>query len=198
MRLSAFSTGLALFLALTTPALAQPQTVPVDSAGSTLAYHGSHPLHGWTGTSSAVRGTLGLDLADPAQSTVEIHAPVASFDSGNGNRDSNMLDVVEADQYPDVRFTSDSIEVTAWEETSDGYQGAWQVAGTLDFHGQEHAVTLPVEVNVQGDAFEATSTFEISLERFDVDRPRLLLMSVRDALELEGTIRATLPEPSLP
>ena len=126
--------------------------------------------------------------------------PVASFDSGNGNRDSNMLDVVEADRYPDVRFTSERIEVTAWEETSEGYRGSWQVTGTLAFHGQEHAVTLPVEVRVVGDVFEANSTFEVSLERFDVRRPKLLLMSmsIRDAIELEGTSRATLPEASLP
>lgn len=193
-----FSGSLALLFALAVPTIAQPQTIPVDTAQSTLAYTGSHPLHSWTGTSNAVHGTLGLDLADPAQSTVEIRVPVESFDSGNGNRDSDMLDVVEVDRYPDVRFTSDRIEVTAWEETAEGYQGSWQVTGMLDFHGQEHPITLPVEVSVMGDTFEANSTFEVSLERFEVPRPRLLFMSIRDTIELEGTIRATLPEASLP
>lgn len=194
MRLHALSGSLALLVALAVPAVAQPQSIPVDTARSTLAYTGSHPLHSWTGTSHAVQGTLGLDLADPAQSTVEIRVPAESFDSGNGNRDSDMLDVVEVDRYPDVRFTSDRIEVTAWEETAEGYRGSWQVTGTLDFHGQEHPVTLPVEVRVQGDTFEANSIFEVSLERFEVPGPRLLLMSIRDTIELEGTIRATLPE----
>ncbi|MFO7312676.1 YceI family protein [Rhodothermus marinus] len=176
---------------------AQPITVAVDSTESILQYHGHHPLHGWTGTSRSVHGTLRLDLsdpADPARSVVTIRVPVASFDSGNSNRDANMLDAVEADRYPDVLFESTAISVQRWERTASGYEGSWTVGGNLTFHGQTHPVTIPVTVRIEGNCFEATGAFSIALSQFEVRRPKLLLWSIRDTIDLEGTIRATLPD----
>lgn len=194
MRLrSLFCCALGLLLGLPGLVGAQPVSVPVDTEQSTLAYTGHHRLHDWTGTSNAVDGTLELNLSDPSQSRVEIEAPVESFDSGNGNRDSNMLDVVEADQYPTVRFVSDSITIEAWNETEQGWQGTWQVQGQLTFHGQTHPTTIPVEVAVAGSAFEAQGSFEVSLEQYDVDRPKLLLMPIGKTIDLKATIHAALP-----
>ena len=173
---------------------AQPITVAVDSTESVLQYHGHHPLHGWTGTSRSVYGTLRLDLTDPPRSSVTIRVPVASFDSGNSNRDSNMLDAVEADRYPDVLFESTAISVQRWEHTSSGYEGSWTVGGNLTFHGETHPVLIPVTVRIEGNRLEATGAFSIALSQFKVRRPKLLLWSIRDTIDLEGTIRATLPD----
>ena len=176
---------------------AQPITVAVDSTESILQYHGHHPLHGWTGTSRSVHGTLRLDLsdpADPARSAVTIRVPVASFDSGNSNRDANMLDAVEADRYPDVLFESTAISVQRWERTASGYEGSWTVGGNLTFHGETHPVLIPVTVRIEGNRLEATGAFSIALSQFKVRRPKLLLWSIRDTIDLEGTIRATLPD----
>ncbi len=173
---------------------AQPITVAVDSTESVLQYHGHHPLHGWTGTSRSVHGTLRLDLDDPSRSSVTIRVPVASFDSGNSNRDANMLDAVEADRYPEVVFESSAISVQRWERTASGYEGNWTVGGNLTFHGETHPVTIPVTVRIEGNRFEATGAFSIALSQFKVRRPKLLLWSIRDTIDLEGTIRATLPD----
>ncbi len=176
---------------------AQPITVAFDSTESILQYRGHHPLHGWTGTSRSVYGTLQLDLDDPARSAVTIRVPVASFDSGNSNRDSNMLDAVEADRYPDVLFESTTIAVQRWERTDSGYEGVWTVGGNLTFHGQTHPVTIPVTVRIEGNRFEATGAFSIALSQFNVRRPKLLLWSIRDTIDLKGTFRATLPDSAI-
>lgn len=194
MRRLAILLGLAGWLAGGAQLIAQPIIVAVDSTESVLQYHGHHPLHGWTGTSRLVYGTLQLDLDDPARSSITIRVPVASFDSGNSNRDSNMLDAVEADRYPDVRFESTAISVQRWERTEAGYEGVWTVGGNLTFHGQTHPVTIPVTVRIEGNRFEATGTFSIALSQFKVRRPKLLLWPIRDIIDLEGTIRATLPD----
>jgi polyisoprenoid-binding protein YceI len=183
---------LALAAAPTLRVQAQPPPVSIDRARSVLSYTGHHRLHDWTGTSRAVSGTLQINLQDPARSRIEVVVPVASFDSGNSNRDSNMLDTVEEERYADVRFVSSAVTVDRWERTADGYAGTWRVRGSLTFHGQTHEVEIPVTVRVAGRAFEAATRFSISLERFRVDRPRLMLMPISDTLDLEGTIRATL------
>jgi polyisoprenoid-binding protein YceI len=173
--------------------IAQPLTLPVDSTQSVLQYHGHHPLHGWTGVSRSVQGQLHLDLANPARSMVILRVPVSSFSSGNSNRDANMLDVVEVDRYPEVTFESSSISVTRWQQTATGYEGDWAVSGRLTFHGQTQAVTIPVSVRIDSRHFEATGRFAIALSQFGVRRPKLLLMAIRDRIDIEGTIQAILP-----
>ena len=121
-----------------------------------------------------------------------IKAPIASFDSGNDNRDSNMLDVVNELDYQHVTFTSESIEVTEWNATGDGYTGHWQVSGTLDFHGQRRPLTIPATVTISSGQFQAVAEFPVSLEEHKVKRPKLLLVPIKDNLQMEATIVATL------
>lgn len=186
--------GLLLLCAFCWTAAAQP--VPVDTDASTLAYTGRHPLHRFTGVSRSVRGTVDVDVQAPARSRVEIVVPVTSFDSGNSNRDSNMLGVVEAEVYPEVRFTAEAVAVERWEQTGTGYRGVWHVRGPLTFHGRTQSVEIPVRVTVEGRAFTAEAAFQLSLDAFGVERPRLLLMAIDNQLDLEGFIRATLPAPA--
>lgn len=177
-------------LLLTTPALAQ--TTTVNTEASTLSYSGSHPAHDWTGVSNQVTGEITFNADAPAESRVMIKAPIASFDSGNDNRDSNMLDVVNELDFQHVSFTSESIEVTAWTATEDGYTGQWQVEGTLDFHGQRRPLTIPVEVTISGAQFQAISEFPVSLKEHKVKRPKLLMVPIKDNIQMEAVIVATL------
>ncbi len=183
-----------LLLLFPVAAYAQNQAAPVDQANSTLSYTGRHPLHSWTGVSQSVQGTLMINQDDPSQSSVEIVIPVESFDSGNGNRDSNMLETVEASSYPDVRFTSESVTVERWDKTTEGYTGRWIVRGPLTFHGKTHTVEIPADVKIDESSFEAVVSFEVSLGQHDVKRPKLMLMAISDTISLEGVIHATLSE----
>ena len=181
-----------LTLALATTAAAQPRTAVVDPAASTLAYTGHHPTHDWTGTSRQVSGTVTLDPAAPERSRVVLAVPAASFDSGNGSRDAKMRRIVEAETYPEVRFTSTSVAVERWDRTASGYSGAWRVRGRLSFHGRTHAVEIPVQVRVAGRRVEATGAFAVSLDRFEVERPRLVVRIGR-TIDLAATIQAAFP-----
>jgi polyisoprenoid-binding protein YceI len=190
---------LALLLILTSVvAIAQPVQFTIDTQRSTLSYTGDHRMHGWTGVSNAVNGTLLIDLEQPASSRIEIVVPVESFDSGNSNRDSNMLDTVESDKYPDVQFVSEEIVVDQWDKTTDGYSGTWRVKGQLTFHGQTQPVEIPVIVKGGNGSFEATGEFNISLKAFGVRRPKLLLMPISDEILLAGEIYASSQEYSNP
>lgn len=169
---------------------AQPAERAVNTTESTLSYTGHHTLHSWTGVSSSVGGTLFVDPASPAESRIAIVVPVESFDSENSKRDSNMLDLVDADQFPEVRFTSDEIVVESWQETDTGYQGNWKVSGILSFHGLDYRIEIPAAVTINGSTFEAQSSFPVSLSQFEVHRPKLLLIRISDTIDLSGVIRA--------
>lgn len=172
--------------------LAQPGGRPVDTAASRLSYTGHHKLHDWTGTSEQVTGTLWIDTEAPQRSRVEISVPVESFDSGNSSRDSNMLDVVEAERYQAVRFQSEEIIVESWEKAPGGFRGTWRVRGRLTFHGKEQPVEIPMDVVVRGGRLSADGSFSIELDRFGVKRPKLLLMPIENAIDLTAHIEAHL------
>lgn len=70
--------------------------------------------------------------------------------------------------------------------------GTWRVRGSLTFNGRTHEVVVPVSVRVTGRAFAAEARFDVSLERFEVRRPRLLGIPIRDAIALDREVRATL------
>ncbi len=172
-------------LLLVGSALGQEAEWAVDRTRSQIVYRGSHPAHSWEGVSRDVRGSIRFDPARPNGMQVRIWAPVESFSSGNDNRDSNMLDVLEADRYPEVRFVSDSASVLFW----DGRRGRWRLAGQLDFHGRRRLLVVSVEMTFEDAAtLRATGAFRISLREFEVRRPRLLLVPIRDELDIRFEI----------
>jgi len=183
--------ALALVLAFcATPATAQPALV--DTEASMLEYRGRHPSHNWRGTSRRVTGEVVYDAANPAASRIMISAPIASFDSGNGTRDANMRKLLNEPENPNVTFTSETVKVTTSRTTDEGHAGTWQVSGTLDFNGQRRPLTIPVEVTVSGGQLRAVAAFPVSLTAHEVKRPKLLFVPMRDTLEMEAVIVATL------
>ena len=103
-----------------------------------------------------------------------------------------MMDVVNVDDYPDVRFVSDRVEVLSWAPAAGGYRGEWRVFGQLTFHGQTKPVALPVTVTLSGAAFEGRVAFPLSLASYGVRPPKLMGLPIEDAITLDGTLRATL------
>lgn len=174
----------------------QELTATVDSSESVLHYTGSAPLHSWTGTSEKVQGLLLLDVDDPGESRVSIRAPVASFRSGPDRRDRQMRKVTEAEQYPYVRFRSTEIRPSMWGRSSDGHAGRWMVTGDLTFHGQTKPVEAPVEVRITDEEVRAHTEFDVSLQRFGIDRPELLWVApIADTIHIEARIVGTTEAP---
>lgn len=164
--------------------LAQPVTAEVDTETSVISYTGSAVLHGFTGVSRRVTGTLMVDMAQPERSTVNLSVPVESFDSGNRRRDADMLDAVDVDEYPNVQFVSTQVTPAG--------EGVWKVRGDLTFHGKTRSIEVPVQVSTNGGTFEGTGQFEISLADYSVRRPKLLLVPIGDVIHLEFAIHAPL------
>lgn len=166
------------------PIVAQPVSTKIDAENSVISYTGSAVLHDFTGVSHRLSGPLVVDLAQPQNSRIEITVPVESFDSGNGNRDSNMLDAVNVDYYPDVHFVSTTI--------TPGAAGTWNVQGTLTFHGKSRPVQVPVRVANNGGTFEGQGEFDVALSDYEVKRPRLMMVPIDDVIHVAFTVRAPL------
>jgi polyisoprenoid-binding protein YceI len=101
---------------------------------------------------------------------------VSSFNSGLSNRDSHMIEVLEALTYPNIVFNSTSIVYN---------QNDLMVNGQLQFHG----VTKQISFNAKQSDKEGNIFFEgafpILLEDFKVKRPSLLFVKADNEIQIK-------------
>ncbi|MCX4586337.1 YceI family protein [Streptomyces sp. NBC_01481] len=135
-----------------------------------------------------VRGSFRLrggtvSLAEPLTgSRVDAVADAASFDTGNKNRDRQVLSkaLLDTADYPDITFTSTGAELDE--------AGAWALPGLLTAHGVRAPVTFTVaRAEADGDeiAVEATAT----VDRYAHGVTKLKGVAGR-RLRLTATVRA--------
>ena len=70
----------------------------------TLTYHGVFPLKKFDGVSKSAKGK---GRCEKGQCHFLVAVPVKTFDSGDSNRDSHMLEVTKAATYPMVAVEVD-------------------------------------------------------------------------------------------
>jgi polyisoprenoid-binding protein YceI len=91
------------------------------------------------GSFSGLTGTLTLDDANPAGSSVTASIPVATLTTGDANRDGHLKspDFFNADQFPALTFKSLTVDRVEG--------GQYTVSGELTIHGVTKTVTFDVE-----------------------------------------------------
>ncbi len=138
---------------------------------SKLTYNVSHPLHEVEATSKDVMSTIELDPANRSVRSVTVSVDVTTFDSGNSNRDSHAMEVIDALTYPEVRFVSTSVA-----QNGDSVK----VLGNLTFHGVTKEITIPAALKWSANRLDVHGDFVVSLTAFKIERPSLLMIPVSD------------------
>jgi polyisoprenoid-binding protein YceI len=176
---------LSLFLWLAAvPAWANgPATFAVRSG--TLSYKLVHKFHEIVGVSKRLEAKARL-LPDGAVQ-VMARAPIDSFDSGNGNRDAHMLEVVEGATYRVVEFKGVSSGLSLPQK----FPATLKVSlhGLLTFHGVQQEKTIDATLTfADTDHLRVASSFPLSLDSFRVERPSLMFVRVEDKVVLDADL----------
>ena len=161
------------------PFLLFGQTFEVSNS-SKITYYGSHFTSDWLGHSSSFRGRIIYDAVNQTTNSCSLRVDLATFDSGNSNRDSNMLTYLDVFQYPDVMFVSNEIFV-------EGINAS--IKGKLTFHGITKDINLTADISFN-DGFNAEGSFIILLSEYEVERPVLLFKKIADEMKLKFHIVA--------
>ena len=164
---------LALILSAGLPA---GTVLTLDAAHSEIRYTVVHKLHQVEGKSREVEGKAVVREESIVISQVRV--PVASFRSGDANRDSHMLEAVQAGSFPFATWKG-SIRLGPGGEIP---SAPAVMDGELEFHGVKRRLSVPVRIAAQPDgSLRVQATFEVSLDAHGVDRPSLLFVKVNDA-----------------
>ena len=175
-------------LSLLLAAAPDPRAYTVDPAQSTIRYHVNHKLHAADGHSSTIEGKAVIQPDGKVLTMLRV--PVASFDSGDANRDSNMRETLEASKYPFVVFKGVTNLVFP---AARGKPLPTTIQGELDFHGVKRPLQVPVTLEFAADgSATVTGKLHVSLESYKVERPSLLMIRLDDdcAVQFDLKLRA--------
>jgi polyisoprenoid-binding protein YceI len=163
---------------ITSTLTAQLKKIEAVKKESSITYKLTHPLHEIEATSKESTCRLDVDLNSKQIKSALVVVDVMTFNSGNSNRDSHAMEVIDAISYPDAKFISSNIV-----QKGDSVKAY----GKLTFHGVLKDVTLSAAVKWEGNKLLIDGWFNISLTEFKVERPSLLLIPCSDILKFTFT-----------
>lgn len=177
----------ALVLGLSGKAWAVEPTSFMFSPDSTVTYHVLHPMHHVVGVSHELRGEPRLtdgskpELVLPLRLTI----PIRSFDSGNRNRDRNMLQVMHVARYPDAVLDIQSINWTSKRAEGGKTTAEGTAKGNLTLNGTTKPVDVQLSGFAEGDRLSVDALFSFLLSDYSIERPSLLFRPIDDQVKLE-------------
>lgn len=164
---------LSSLLVIVAVGLAQARKAEAIKGQSWIAYRLVHPLHVIDAKSTSPEYDVELDPTTKEIKSVVAQVDVTTFDSGNSNRDSHAMEVIDALTYPDADFRSSAVS-----ENGDSLF----VTGNLTFHGVTKEITMAGTATWQPNRVDVRGAFNIGLTEFKIQRPALLLIPVEDKL----------------
>jgi polyisoprenoid-binding protein YceI len=146
--------------------------------GGELSYTVVHKLHEVKGTTHEIEGRAALGPDGTLK--VQVRAKVASFDSGNSNRDEHMREVTHEPLHPmvQVKGTAPGVKIP----------GQATLHATVDLNGVQKEEEFPVTLAQEGPNIRAKFSFQVSLTDFHIERPELLLVKTDDAMTIDGSL----------
>ncbi len=178
---SAFLAAIAFLALAGLAASAQNLAFRLDPQHTTINFTLSDVLHTVRGSFRLQHGELSFDPASRKMAG-EIVVDARSGESGNGNRDRKMhREVLESERYPEIAFRPDRVEGTVALEG----KSSVRVHGIFSMHGSDHELTVPAEVEVTADRWNAKLHFDVPYTNWGVKNPSTLFLRVSSSVEID-------------
>lgn len=120
----------------------------------------------------------------PASGTAggEIVFDATSGKTGNASRDAKMhKDVIESRRYTEIVFRPQGAEGTL----AIPGESTLQVHGLFMIHGDEHEITMPVQVSIRGGSWTAKAAFTIPYAKWGMKNPSKLFLRVDNEVKVQ-------------
>jgi polyisoprenoid-binding protein YceI len=175
-------------------AQAQELAVQLDPAQSKIEFTLGATLHSVHGSFKLKSGAIRFD---PSTGTVSgaITIDATSGESGNTGRDKRMhREILESGQFPEIIFTPKQIKGALAAEGP----SKLEVAGTIRLHGQEHDVTLPLEILSRAGHLQFTTQAVIPYVQWGLKNPSTFILRVSDKVTIDIRAAGSLTSAAAP
>lgn len=141
-------------------------------------YKLGHPAHTTIAESKQLQIKIEYDKDKNAIIKAIAQVKVVSFNSGNSNRDSHAMELIEADKYPLATFRSTKIV---------NNNNNLIIYGDLIFHNVTRNITINATKSFSDNKLTITGNFAVSLDQHRIERPKLLFVPTEEWLKFEFT-----------
>ena len=155
---------------------AQTASWKTANESSVISYSAAHILHPWKGINKNILGIAVVDSSNKSIEKMAILVYVKDFDSDNSSRDAHALEVLEALQFPQVKFFSEKISVNNQQVN---------FKGTLDFHGEKRPLEIVGDIKWFDKKLKLSGSFVIQPTKFKVKLPTFMMIPIDDKLEFD-------------
>jgi len=172
-----------LFIALILVSAAQAQDIAVqlDPAQSKIEFTLGSTLHTVEGTFKLKSGSIRYDPSTGKMGGA-IVVDAASGESGNGGRDRKMhREILESSMYPDIVLVPNRGEGTF----NPRGPSRLEVSGRFSLHGQDHEITLPIEIQPSGRQMTFATHITIPYIKWGLKNPSTFILRASDKVEIE-------------
>lgn len=176
----AVSAGLA-GLILSPACRAQESIVQLNPAQTKIEFSLAGNMHTVHGTFALKSSTIRFDPSN-GKITGAIVVDATSGDSGNDGRDKKMhREILESAKFPEIVFTPTKMTGALGEAGA----SKMEVSGRFRLHGQDHEVTLPIDVQANGPSLQITTHIEIPYIEWGLKNPSNFLLRVNKVVAID-------------
>lgn len=154
----------------------EKKKIESDKKNSIVSYSMKHPMHEWEANSKEVKSVIVLNSTTNTIEAIAVSIPIKSFDSGNSNRDSHAIEVLEALKYPNVSFSSSEIQESGDKITA---------KGNLVFHGVSKKIEISGTKKVSKGKINLIGSFQIKMTDHKIEEPGLMGIKTEDLIKLK-------------
>ena len=178
-------------LAASSAASAQPTTLQLDPAKTTVKFTLGDVLHTVHGAFRLKRGSLQFD-AGAGKLSGEIVVDAKSGDSGSRMRDGKMhREVLESEQYSEITFRPDRVSGIV---NPNGKSNV-RVHGIFSIHGVDREIEVPADTELAGDHWSAALHFTIPYVKWGMKNPSALFLKVDDSVVIDLVAAGSVTRP---
>lgn len=147
-----------------------------------VEFDSSVPLHSFTGISDQLVGKISM-----ADSTVDFYVDVHTIKTGNSKRDEDMLETLEANEYPFAEFFG---KLTSSFDPNSSEPQKVTVEGKFSVHGVTNSLSIQGTLLNNGSDLEVNASWTLDMSDYKVKPPGILFYRVSE--EVNISIKASL------
>jgi polyisoprenoid-binding protein YceI len=159
----------------------QEIAVQLDPAKSKIDFTLGSTLHTVEGTFKLKSGSIRYDPSTGKMSG-SIVVDATTGESGNGGRDRKMhREILESGKYPDIVLAPNRGDGTFNPKGP----SKLDVSGVFSLHGQDHEITLPIEIQPDGRQLTLAAHITIPYIKWGLKNPSTFVLRASDKVEIE-------------
>ena len=152
---------------------------------ATISYIGSHTFHQWTGISNDL--SLELNCIEKDENCDYLFSvPWVSFNSGNDNRDNNMIYYINAYEFQNIIMTFKKVHLDSLQQDN---SKVLNLIGTLSIAGADKKISIPLKIDINNSHFDLKSEFIIKLPDYQIERPTLLMIPIKNEIVINISLK---------